>query len=441
MTHITGKLLPLVLVLVAAVITPLLLSENAEAQDVNIHPSDLFETPQEGIETALPRSSRDSDSWKDYTHLSLNASVRGESNVFLDNSENEQSDTIFTIAPTLSFTTPEIGSGDQKLSIYYTPSYRIYSNNSDLNGLDHGFRFSFDNDSQITLPKTTISFDLGYDQSQSSDRRTGGFVGTDTISGGVRVSHRLTGKTNLNLSADARSNSYDNDNNNVNNNADLLDDVSYNARASLTYQVTSKISVGPYVGYGITDVSGSGGGVENTQDRINYSAGITGTYQASGKTAFTGSLGWTTYEFDGPGAGDGDHSLTYRMGLSHQLGPRTSMRASIWSDYKPSNSIGNTSYIATGASLSLSWQPTDRWSHSLSVTYENDDYLSDDPAGGTGTSDYFSISLGSNYRFNNGLSLGARISSSTQNNNNTNDQALNDFENWIFSINANYIFW
>ena len=64
---------------------------------------------------------------------------------------------------------------------------------------------------------------------------------------------------------------------------DLLDDVTYNLRASLTYQLTSKISVGPYVGYGITDVSGSGGGVENTQDRISYSAGITGTYEASGK--------------------------------------------------------------------------------------------------------------------------------------------------------------
>ena len=441
MMRTKSKLLPLA---VAVVIAPLLLSENAAAQDVNIHPSDLFETPQEGIETALPRSSRDSDSWKDYTHLSLNASVRGESNVFLDNSENEQSDTIFTIAPTLSFTTPGLGSEDRKLSIYYTPSYRIYSNNSDLNDLDHRFRFRFDNDSQITLPKTTISFDLGYDQTQSSDRLNGGLVGRDSFNAGVRVSHRLTGKTSLNLSADAQSNSYDNNNNgnnNVNNNADLLDDVSYNARASLTYQVTSKISVGPYVGYGITDISGSGGGVENTQDRTNYSAGITGTYEASGKTAFTGSFGWTTYEFDGPGAGDGDHSLTYRIGLSHQLGPRTSLRASIWSDYKPSNSIGNTSYIATGASLSLSWQPTDRWSHSLSVTYENDDYLSDDPAGGTGTSDYFSIRLGTNYRFNNGLSLGAYISNDTQNNQNTNDANLNDFENWIFSINANYIFW
>ena len=114
MTHKRAKLLPLAVSAGSCSDHPLLLSENAAAQDVNIHPSDLFETPQEGIETALPRSSRDSDSWKDYTHLSLNASVRGESNVFLDNSENEQSDTIFTIAPTLSFTTPGLGSEDQK---------------------------------------------------------------------------------------------------------------------------------------------------------------------------------------------------------------------------------------------------------------------------------------------------------------------------------------
>ena len=60
MTHITGKLLPLVLVLVAAVITPLLLSENAAAQDVNIHPSDLFETPQRRvIETALAKEAQE----------------------------------------------------------------------------------------------------------------------------------------------------------------------------------------------------------------------------------------------------------------------------------------------------------------------------------------------------------------------------------------------
>ena len=66
MTHITGKLLPLVLVLVAAVITPLLLSENAAAQDVDTHPSDLFEPPQEGIETA---SARDINMNRDLSYL------------------------------------------------------------------------------------------------------------------------------------------------------------------------------------------------------------------------------------------------------------------------------------------------------------------------------------------------------------------------------------
>ena len=57
------------------------------------------------------------------------------------------------------------------------------------------FASDFDNDSQITLPKTTISFDLGYDQTQSSDRLNGGLVGRRVLMQGFRVSHRLTGKT------------------------------------------------------------------------------------------------------------------------------------------------------------------------------------------------------------------------------------------------------
>ena len=473
-THLGAKLF----LLAAIFLSSPTLSHKASAQEVDmdlLETSDLFETPVEGIESAsprddnpnrdlsylledpedgteytLPRSSRSADSWKDYTHLSLRASVTGESNVFLDNSENEQDDIIFTIAPTLSYTTPGLWGEDRKLSVYYTPSYRVYSNNSDLNDLDHRFRFKFSNDSQITLPKTTISFDLGYDQSQSSDRRNGGFVGSESIYGGVKVSHSLTGKTSLNFGARARSRSYDNnvkynnsfpdDNVNQRSRDDLLDSVDYDFDASLTYQITPKISIGPYVGYGISNVDGgTAGGVENTQDRHSYSAGITGSYNATGRTAFTGSIGWSKYEFDGPSAGNDDGNLTYRIGVSHQLGPRTALRATLWQDYKSSNSVGNTSYLATGASLSLSWRQSDRWSHSISALYENDDYFSNDPNGDNGNSDYFSLRLSSNCRFNNGLSVGASLSSSTQNNNDTNN--LNDFENWIFSIYANYIFW
>ena len=75
------------------------------------------------------------------------------------------------------------------------------------------------------------------------------------------------------------------------------------------------------------------------------------------------------------------------------------------------------------------------------MTYENDDFFSDDPNGGGGTSDYINLRLSTRYQASDNLSFGASISSSTQNSNNTNDEALSDFENWIFSINANYIFW
>ncbi|NCF13179.1 MAG: hypothetical protein GWP68_07365, partial [Verrucomicrobiaceae bacterium] len=371
-----AKLLPLA---VAMVITPLLLSDNAAAQDVDIHPSDLFETPQEGIGTPLPRSSRDAESWKDYFHLTLNAGVRGESNVFLnDDNEGEESDIIFTIGPTLTFTTPGLFGEDNVISDYmtprvsvsYTPRYQMYSNNSEYDGINHSFRFNFNNDAglDIRLPKTTISFDLDYDQSQGSSRFSEGIVESESLSGGIRVAHALSGKTSLNFGARARSTSYDS--------SDLIDDVSYNFNASLQHKLTGKISVGPYVGYGISNLSGAGQGVENTQDRYSYSAGITGSYNATGKTAFTGSVGWSTYEFDGSDAGSGNDGINLRMGVSHQLGPRTSLRASIWRNYKASNTIGNTSYWATGASISLSRRQSGSWSHNLTLTYENDDYFS-----------------------------------------------------------------
>ncbi|MGB2429449.1 MAG: hypothetical protein ACPIGG_08165 [Akkermansiaceae bacterium] len=466
-TYHRSNPIALVATLLVSIALSLTLSHKVSAQDVEILPDDLFENPQEsieearepranvdsdfsdlfetseeGVEYALPRTSRDAESWKDYTHLSLRASVSNESNLFLDGAGNEQDDIIFRIAPTLSFTTPGLGSEDRTLSLSYTPSYRMYSNNSDLNDLDHTFRFKFNNDAQLRFPKTTVNFDLGYDQTQSSDRLNGGLVGRDRLHAGVNVNHRLTGKTNLNFSANGESNSYENRNTGANNNGDLLDDITWNVRASMTYQVTGKISVGPYVGYGVSDISGSAGGVANTQDRYSYSAGITGTYNATGKTVLTGSIGWSKYEFDGPNSGSGNDSLTYRIGVSHQLSSRTSMRAAIWQDYKPSNSVADTSYIATGASLSLNWRQSDQWGHYLSLTYENDDYFTSSAAGGRGDSDYFRISLGTDYRFYNGLTLGARISSSTQNNNSRiGNETLNDFENWIFSIYANYIFW
>lgn len=454
------------------------------AQEADLHPRGIFETPQEGFYGAdyyeqrrqekkrieqrrqeqrfqdegiyeegfyedglyarLPGSTQDSDSWKDYFGLSISASVSGESNVFLNN-EDEQSDIIFTIAPTLTFRTPGLFGEDNAISDYitprvsisYTPSYRMYSKNSELDGFNHSLRFNFNNAAgfDISLPKTTISFDLDYNQSQGTSRFSNGFTESQRLSSGVRVAHALSGKTSLNFGARASLNNFDS--------ADLIDDITYNFNAALMYQATGKISIGPYVGYGISNLSGSAGGLQNTQDRHSYSAGATMNYQASGKTTFTGSVGWSTYEFSGPGAtgavtsGEGKSSVVWRAGVSHRLSPKITLRGSLWRDYKPSNNIVNTAYVATGLSLSAGYSQSDRLTHTATLTYENDDYFSDDPSGGTLNNDYYRITLGSNYRFNNGLSLGANVSSSAQSSN----ESANNFDNWIFSLYANYVFW
>ena len=129
--------------------------------------------------------------------------------------------------------------------------------------------------------------------------------------------------------------------------------------------------------------------------------------------------------------------MVWRAGVSHRLSPKITLRGSLWRDYKPSNNIVNTAYVATGASLSAGYSQSDRLTHTATLTYENDDYFSDDPSGGTLNNDYYRITLGSNYRFNNGLSLGANVSSSAQSSN----ESANNFDNWIFSLYANYVFW
>ena len=156
-------------------------------QQDELHPEGLFATPQEGLYAQLPWNTKNSETWRDNFHLSLRASVSGETNVFLNN-EEEESDIIFYIAPTLSYTTPAFLDEDNvisnfispRLTVYYTPSYRLYSNNSENNGINHSFNLSF-NDSfnesfALNLPKTTISFNLGVNSSAGYSRFSDGLV-------------------------------------------------------------------------------------------------------------------------------------------------------------------------------------------------------------------------------------------------------------------------
>lgn len=392
--------------------------QSVSAQDADLHPRGLFNTPQPGLDAPITRTTADAESWKDRLHFSLSSSVRYDDNIYLT-SMNEVSDVIFSVSPTLRFNSAEEGSATNTLSITYTPSFRVYADNSERNTVDHSLGIRLGK----TMPKTQIGFDVTYAKSTGSDRFVSGTIDRDSLRVGVSLSRILTGKTRLDVGAHYNVDSFGS-------NA-LFGDESYGVNAALMYQATGKISVGPYMSYDISNMDQG----SRDQDSIGY--GLRFQYEVSGKTAITGSLGYSNRSFSGAGASGDYSSSSWGIGVSHALSAKTNIRASIYRKAKASYNFADSGYLSTGASLSAVYQQSVRLSHYATISYENDDYFKASPAGVLLDNDYYSITLGSRYRLENGLTLGANVTYRD----NTASESLNDFSNFSFGINASYNFW
>ncbi|BDS07614.1 hypothetical protein NT6N_26540 [Oceaniferula spumae] len=407
--------------LTAQILALVALQGGASAQTLNdVHPQGLFNTPQPGIDAPLTRTPADATSLKDHFHLSASAGVRYEDNIFLT-STNEKSDVITTISATLRFVSAEDGAAENTFSVAYSPSYSMYASDSDSNNLGHALTFTLGKE----MPKTSIRFNLSYSKSSGSNRFVSGIVDHGSLNAGLSISHLLTGKTSLNLGFGY---GFDNFGNGA-----LFDNNSYNVRLGLRYQATGKISVGPYVSYRNTDLSDGGGSF----DQAVYGYGVSATYRVTGKTTLTGSIGGSTNSFSDSGSGSDESALTWSIGANHQISEKTSIRASFYRNYKASYTFEDAGYLATGLALSATHTVSDRLSLYATVTYENDDYFRATNSSYRLEEDYYSLVLGSNYRFSNGLSVGANAKYQT----NDSTQALNEFDGLSFGITASYNFW
>lgn len=396
------------------------LAQTAAAQDADLHPRGLFETPQPGMTAPFPRTPSTAETLKEKFHLSVGASARYDDNVYRSSS-NEESDVIVSISPTLSFVSAQAGSAENTFAISYSPSYSMYFNDSDNNNLGHSLSLRLNKE----MPKTSLGFNLNYSKSSGSNRFASGIIDHGSLSAGLSVSHRLTGKTSLNLGLSYNFDDFGN--------SALFDNNSYGVNLGLRYQFTGKISLGPYVNYRFTDLSDGGGSLD--QENLGY--GISGSYQATGKTSFTGSIGSSTNGFSGVGSGSNESALTWAIGVNHRLTGKTSIRASFYRDYKASYSFEDAGYLATGISLSATHAVSDRLSMYATLAYENDDYFRATNSSYSLESDYYMLTLGGRYRLQNGMSVGASVSYSR----NDDSQPLNDFDALMFSINTSYTFW
>jgi hypothetical protein len=234
----------------------------------------------------------------------------------------------------------------------------------------------------------------------------------------------MTGKTQLDLSATTVIDLFDT--------VGMYDRRDYGIRASLMYQMTGKTSIGPSFHYGYTDI-------DNNNDQSAYEFGLKGEYQATGKTALTGTVGYNLRTFDGSNASDDESTIAWSLGARYAATAKTNLTALFYRTPRMSYNFQDTGYMATGISLEATYMFSPRV-HIFGVTsYENDDYYK---TGNTGNGvsfdhDYFRATMGANYQMANGFMVGGNMTWRS----NTADNSFSDYDNFSCGINASYSFW
>lgn len=340
----------------------------------------------------------------------VRASMTFDDNIFLSDG-GEDSDVIFTTDLILSLKNRSDAANSWVLT--YIPSFRVYADNSDLNGVDHNLNAGF---SKI-LPKTQLDFGVDFGKTSGSSRYAGGQIEKTTYGAQFSASHILSGKTRADLDLNFRSDDYDR----------LASRDIYSARLTWLYQLSSKLNVGPYVGYEFADVDGS-----NNHKAVSFGGSF--EYQALAKTSFNGSFGGESRSFSGSSVDD-KFSGVFNLGARHQYSGKTSFDASVYRKVSPSYSKGgNDSYTATGVYLGANYKATQRLNMRSRVNFENSSFFGDTPGvSAIEDNDYFSFSIGGDYAMPCGLNLGADVTFRER-------SGRTDFSNTLLQVDATYYF-
>ena len=352
----------------------------------------------------------------DYFKFGVNVKAEYNDNIFLRNTA-EEADVITRVSVPLELSNDE--NAVNQWSLNYKPVFNFYADNSDQDGIDHHVNAGY----KRIFQKTSVDFGFGYAKTEGADRFASGSIEKTALTAKLGLSHQLSGKSKLDFDLAALSDEF------VSNN--LSDRERYNARLNWQYQMTGKISVGPYIAY---EHATTDGAANPTQDAISF--GARGTYQALQKTSLIGYLGAEYRMFDGDGLDD-KLSPTFEFGAQHQLTGKTSLKGLFYHNIRASYSDAGQSYTATGLTFLARYAATARINARAGMSYEHDNYFGTSTAAtGDLDSDYVTFFVGGDYLMDCGVTLGSALRYS----NNNSETATRDFGNFIASLSAGYSF-
>ena len=204
-------------------------------------------------------------------YFGADARITYDSNFFLDDDYTE-SELEGSIAPWVTYRSDPEGSARYSFEARYSPIFRAYWNNSDLNGVDHTGNFAF----KFQGSRTTVTLFADYSEVSSADRISGTFVQGSILNYGIKGSYQLAPRTSLQAAWTASMSDYDTGGRSG---ADV-----YTTQISGLWDATERIRIGPALRHTLSES-------DNTGERDAIAALVKLRYQWGERLFFDASAG------------------------------------------------------------------------------------------------------------------------------------------------------
>lgn len=287
-----------------------------------------------------------------------------DSNIFLAE-DDEVSDTQFTIAPQISYSTPDearIG-----FSALYRPEFQFFVDRDDLDSVDHHVGVSAYGTGRLSWEVSPY-----YTRDSGADRFAGTYVEQDVYGATAQVVYGLSGKSDMEATALASKVDY--------RTGGFSNSWRAQGRLSWLYEATPKLSLGPSAGYLYQEA-------DNVPSRESILLGMRLDYQATAKLNLASRVGVGIDNFGGV---EGDARLDLDVLATWRINERWGLRLSGYYEPQPSP-VGRDFYIDTlGVAGGVSYY-RDESVFTVWVNYEDNNYraTSSSVAGGFSGSGHF----------------------------------------------------
>lgn len=270
--------------------------------------------------------------------FSYGIAVQSEYNSnFFQTDSNEESELAAFVNPWLGYTTDPEGGAIFTIVANYSPSLRFYSNNSDLDGIDHSGNVNF----SFKGSRTNIDVFGRYVQSSGTDLLTGDFIEGTVATGGVQLTRQLASRTSLDASWTFAKSDYGDSNTNEGATVQTASLGGY-------WQYTERMSFGPNLRYTRSDSDTIG-----TRDA--WALMLSVRYKAGERTFLSASFGPEYSTTTGISGGEDDSlSFTGNLNASYMIDERWTWSATLDSAAVPSPNQSNFVINNVSASTSLS---------------------------------------------------------------------------------------